>query len=488
MISSFCYYCYDKELAMTDETVTPSVSEPEESKPAAPAEAAPAPAPAPKPAKPVIPSPKAFAGKTQQQSAVATYNEADLEAAMKFGRVTDDSTVFVKEGDEEHKVGQMAQEEPDKALRFFARRYLDLKAKFDRFAKRLEGSHIRSREIDSTLNELEEDIKKADVVGDIAALKSRLEELKTEGASKKEELAAARKEAMAKAAAEREKIVVEAEQLAASLGDSTNWRQTGDKFQALFNKWQEHQKHSIHLEKSQADALWKRFSAARSSFNSARRAWIQQRDSQRSEARKAKEKIIAAAESIQDSTDWAATSRRFNELMDEWKAAGRVGRHEEDDALWKRFRAAADVFFNARQADRDKLNEGETENLKKKEALLEKAKALLPVKDVKEAKQTRQSLAKIQDEWDQIGYVPRADVHRLESALDDVDKQIKAVEETQWTNSDPETDARKSDFELQLNAQLEELDRKIASETDPAKKQELKAEKAAKEAWLKAIK
>ena len=147
------------------------------------------------------------------------------------------------------------------------------------------------------------------------------------------------------------------------------------------------------------------------------------------------------------------TSRKFNELMDRWKKAGRAGRRD-DDALWARFRAAADTFFNARQADREQISSSEKENLAKKE----------------------------------IGYVPRDDMHRIESRLDAVDKQIKAVEDAAWKQSDPEADARKSSFEEQLNAQLAELDAQIAAESDPKKKAKLEAEKATKEQWLNAIK
>ena len=124
----------------------------------------------------------------------------------------------------------------------------------------------------------------------------------------------------------------------------------------------------------------------------------------------------------------------------------------------------------------------------KKEELLVKAEALVPVKSEEEAKQARQALAAIQEEWDQIGYVPRDEVRRIEGRLDAVDKQIKAIEDAAWKQSDPEADARKSSFEEQLNAQLAELDQKIAAESDPKKKAKLEAEKATKEQWLNAIK
>ena len=79
-------------------------------------------------------------------------------------------------------------------------------------------------------------------------------------------------------------------------------------------------------------------------------------------------------------------------------------------------------------------------------------------------------------------------MRRIEGRLDAVDKQIKAVEDAAWKKSDPEADARKSSFEEQLNAQLEELSAKIEAETDPKKKAKLEAEKATKEQWLNAIK
>ena len=78
-------------------------------------------------------------------------------------------------------------------------------------------------------------------------------------------------------------------------------------------------------------------------------------------------------------------------------------------------------------------------------------------------------------------------MHRIESRLDDVDKQIKAVEDAAWKRSDPEADARKSSFEGQLKAQLDELDARIAKTTDPKAKAKLEAEKATKEQWLNAI-
>ncbi|WP_427876900.1 DUF349 domain-containing protein [Gardnerella sp. 2492-Sm] len=439
--------------------------------------------------KPHAPSPASFAHKTRvvAQAPTISYSDEDVKAAKTFGRVDENGTVYIRENGDEREVGQYSTGTPDEALTFYVHRYLDLKIKLDLFEKRLEASNVKSKEIDETLNTLEADLENPAVVGDVAALRTRHAELKVKADAKKEEIAKARKEALEKALKERTSIVEQAEALVANMGESTNWRSLGDKLRSLFDKWQQHQRTTIHLNKADADALWQRFSKARSSFSQARSAWVKERDNVREGAKHAKEEIIAEAEVLKNSTDWRETSMKFNALMDRWKKAGNAGR-QHDDELWAKFREAADVFYHARQADREKLNADEKENLAKKEALLVKAEALLPVANEEEAKKARKALSAIQDEWDTIGYVPREDMRRVEARLNDVDKKIKSVEDAAWKDEDPEANARKSSFAAQLQAQLDELNAAIAKETDKKRKAKLEAEKATKEQWLNAIK
>ena len=483
---------------MADENVTEpkNTTEPtaQTTEPGAKQQAGATPAAVPSPAniKHHAPSPAAFAKRKPAHTPAApaahvSYSDESVKQAEAFGRVDDNGTVYVKDGDGEREIGQFPDASKEEALALYARRFLDLKEKLDVFANRLNSGTIKPRAIDEALQLLGEENPPPAVLGDLAALKAQFEQLKAQGAAKKEELANRRKEAVAKAVQERTAIVEKAETLAAELGDNTNWRSTADKFRALFDEWQAHQRNSVRIDRADADALWKRFSAARTTFNQQRRKWAQARDNERAQAKAEKEAIIAEANDIKNSTDWGETSHKFNELMDRWKRAGRAGR-SDDDALWAKFREAADTFFNARQADREQVNSSEKENLAKKEELLKQAEALVPVADEKAAKRARQKLAEIQDEWDQIGYVPRDDMRRIEDRLDAVDRQIKAVEDAAWKKSDPEADARKSSFEEQLNAQLKELDEKIAAESDPKKKAKLEAEKATKEQWLNAIK
>lgn len=440
------------------------------------------------PAKPApVPSPAMIAKKSANGPVAphVSYSQADVDAAKKFATAKD-GVITISEGGEQRKVGEYAEGQGDTALDLLAHRYLDLKARLEMFNERLSSRSIRTHEIDETLASLKKDLTAPQAVGDIDALRSRLAEIETAAGKKKEQIAAWHKKAVEKAIADRTEVVENAEKLVAGLDERTNWRDTSEKFQQLFSQWQERQRKDVRLDKKTSDELWHRFSSARSAFNHQRREWAKARDAQRAQAKALKEQIIKEANDLKDSTEWGETSRAFNELMDRWKAAGRAGR-KDDDALWAQFRAAADVFFNARQADRDKRDAGEVDNLKKKQALLAKAQKLVPVKTETEAKKARQQLAAIQEEWDQIGYVPRQNMHELEAGMDAVEDQIKAVENAAWTAKDPETDARRSSFESQLTARIAELDKLIASETDPAKKKAYESEKATKQSWLNAV-
>ena len=177
---------------MADETVTEPVNTaaPEEqaTTPAPEASAA-TPAPTPSPAsmpKPHAPSPAAFAKKTPATkpraaapaAATAAYSEADVKSAEAFGRVDDNGTVFVKDGDAEREVGQFPDVSKEEALALYARRFLDLKAKLDLLATRLASPNIKAREIDESVKLLGEETSEPAVVGDLAALKAQYEELK----------------------------------------------------------------------------------------------------------------------------------------------------------------------------------------------------------------------------------------------------------------------------------------------------------------------
>ena len=127
--------------------------------------------------------------------------------------------------------------------------------------------------------------------------------------------------------------------------------------------------------------------------------------------------------------------------MRQWKAAGPAPRGV-DDRLWKRFRAAQDQFFGARDAANAALDQEFAANAEKKEALLVEAEALLPVTDLRAAKESFRDIA---ERWDAAGKVPRDRMKEPEGRIRKVEQAIRGVEDDQWRWSNLEARARAAD-------------------------------------------
>ena len=199
-----------------------------------------------------------------------------------------------------------------------------------------------------------------------------------------------------------------------------------------------------------------------------------------------KEAIIAEAEALQTSTDWGATSGAYRELMNRWKAAPRASR-KEDDALWARFRAAQQVFFDARRAKDEATDSEYRENLAAKEALADEAEKILPVEDLEVAKN---ALRSVQDRWEEIGRVPSSDLHRIEGRLRAVESAIREAEENEWRRTNPETRARAQGMLGQLEAQVESLESDLGvakAKGDEKKVKSLTEALETKRTWLAQI-
>src|SRR5699024_5158037 len=220
-----------------------------------------------------------------------------------------------------------------------------------------------------------------------------------------------REEAQAAQHAAREDIVRQAEQVASQDPAKTQWKQSTAKMRELFDQWRATQKAGPRLSRATEEALWGRFRTARNTFEKNRRAFFSQLDARNAEAKKIKEDLIARAESLQNSTDWGATTLKYRDLMTEWKKSPRASR-KEDDALWGRFRGAQDIFFKARDAANAEIDREYEANLKIKEQLIKEAEQHLPFKELETA---RGVVKDLRTRWDEAGRVPRKDMKRMEA-------------------------------------------------------------------------
>jgi Domain of Unknown Function (DUF349) len=382
----------------------------------------------------------------------------------RFGRVDDDGTVWLISAAGERTIGSWQAGDTEAAFTHFGRRFDDLSTEIALLEERLAAGTGDARKIKATAAGLAQTLPSANVLGDVEALAARLA-----GIAEHAEAAAAadrtrRDEHRAAQTARKEALAVEAEETA---NTSTQWKVAGDRLRSILDEW----KTITGLDRKTDDALWKRYSAARETFNRRRGSHFSELDRDRAGAREVKEKLCVKAEELVDSTDWGATGAEFRKLLVDWKAAGRAAR-DVDDALWHRFKGAQDTFFKARNAATAGRDAEFVANATAKEALLSEAEKL-----DSSSHEARAALRTIGDKWDAIGKVPRERSADLERRMRAVEKKIRDSAEP--SGPDPEAQARAEQF----RARAEQFERQAQKAEAAGRSKDADEAKANAEQW-----
>lgn len=400
----------------------------------------------------------------------------------KFGYVADDGTVFVRTPYGDKAVGSYPGKSAEEALQYFVRKFEALASEVAILGARIRSNAMVPSDAHEAVNKLRQQIIDSNVVGDLEALHASLNQLpeiiegnRAQYEAKKAMERADREARRADALIQKENIVIEAE----SLADSESWKVTGERLKELLDQW----KAAPRLDKKSDGELWKRFSTARNKFDKRRRTHFAALDANQKTVATTKKSLVEKAESLANSTDWVATARTFKALMDQWKAAGR-GKPSDDAKLWTRFKLAQDTFFAAKNADLEKREGAMVENLAKREALLPKIEAILPITDLDKA---RKEFRELMGEWSKIGITDRNKRAALDARVDKVSNAIKEAEAEKWRRSDPAAKARANDVVEQLTkaiAAYEEAARKATAAGNTKKAEEAKTAAEARRSWL----
>ena len=158
------------------------------------------------------------------------------------------------------------------------------------------------------------------------------------------------REFFAARAAEREanlKIKLALCERAEALADSTDWIKTAEEMKKLQAEWQA----SGPVPRPETRVVWKRFRDACDRFFTRRNEDLAQRKEVWSVNQAKKEALCARAEELAQSRDWDKAASELRRLQAEWKNVGPV-RRTKSEALWQRFRAAADHVLRPLQAPR----------------------------------------------------------------------------------------------------------------------------------------
>ena len=448
----------------------------EPTKPTPPVPGPPVPGPPRLPAPPRVPTPAA---------APAAPTAAPSSDGTEWGRVSEDGTVEVREGDAWRVVGQYPDGTPEEALAYFVRKYDDIAFKVHALEQRHQAGGAAASDLVKQAGHVLAEATDAAAVGDLAGLRDRLNALTSSLSEATAQEAAQAKELVDKAIAERTVLVERAEAIAARDLSKVQWKQVTAELGELFDAWQAQQQTGPRLSKGVSQQLWKRFRDARAVVDKQRRAFYSELDDVHKAARDAKSRLVERAEALAPrGTDGIPAYRT---LLDEWKAAGRAGR-KADDALWARFKAAGDALYAAR-AEQSAAEEAESgPKIEARQALLEEAKAVADEPNIKRA---RALLTGIQRQWDEIGRVfPREKERALDDRLRVIEQALKAREEVDWKKNNPETKARANDMSSQLLEAIEKLESELAAAEKAGNKKAAKEASDALEArrtWLSAL-
>lgn len=149
------------------------------------------------------------------------------------------------------------------------------------------------------------------------------------------------------------------------------------------------------------------------------------------------EALIAKAEELKESTDWQSAANAFMKLQQDWKILGPTP-EKSRDALYKKFKAACDTFFESRRNSNKASNSEFESNLKKKQeickAIQESASADSP---------SEEHLIKLIADFNEVGFVPRKNMKEMQA-------QFKAAVDSYLEKLNPDN-SDKEDFLFRLN-------------------------------------
>jgi hypothetical protein len=400
----------------------------------------------------------------------------------KFGRVGEDGTVYVITPSGDRAVGSYPGKSADEALAYFVKKFEMAASEVALLAARIRSGAMVPSDAHEAVNKLRNQIKDLNGVGDLVNLSISLEKIPAliiehEGAyhAKKAAQAAEREARKAEAMAIKEKIVIEAE----ALVDSVAWKATTNRLKELLEEW----KKAPRLDKKIDTALWKRFSSSRNKFDKRRRTHFAGLDAEHKKIASLKEVLVQEAESLANSKDWVNTAKQYKVLMDRWKASGR-GKKSSDSALWARFKAAQDAFFSKKNADMEKRKGSMAENLSKREAMMKEFEALLPITDLKSAKNKFYDLM---GKWQKIGMTDRKKRSAFDSRIKKVEDEIIELERNFQRKSDPTAKAQANKVVQGLTEAIENYEKqaeKAEAAGQSAKAMVAREAAAARRAWL----
>jgi hypothetical protein len=177
-------------------------------------------------------------------------------------------------------------------------------------------------------------------------------------------------------------------------------------------QWDEKSKEIIEIQKvwktigfapkKDNNRIYERFRLACDSFFTNKREFYAQNKENQLNNLQLKTDLCIQAEALKDSTEWNKSTEDLIHLQKKWKEIGPVPK-KQSDAVWRRFRAACDHFFNKKSDHYQNIDQTYSQNLEAKNKLLEEVNSFVLTDNIEE---NFKIINDFQRRWSEIGFVP----------------------------------------------------------------------------------
>jgi hypothetical protein len=232
-------------------------------------------------------------------------------------------------------------------------------------------------------------------------------------------------------------LIERAEQLA----DSTDWIKTAEELKKLQAEWQQ----IGPVPRQEMRATWKRFREACDRFFTRRNADLAQRKETWAENFAKKEALCTRAEALAASTEWDRAAAEVRQLQAEWKTIGPV-RRNKSEAIWLRFRAACDTFFDRyKRRDQIELEAKQAD----REALVVEMESLVPAEGAEpiESSSLLERVRSLRSRWNQSTPVVRHGADPLSARFVEALERLLANSPDAFRGTELDVDANRQKME-----------------------------------------
>jgi hypothetical protein len=247
----------------------------------------------------------------------------------------------------------------------------------------------------------------------------------------------------------------------------TAWNDKTKELLALQKEWEQ----IGGLPRQVAKEVNKYFWAAFKGFFNNKNRFFKELERKREENLQQKEELVAEAESLKDNENWGDTAERFKELQRRWKEIGPVPEKQRDE-VYKRFKAAADAFFERKRSQGKSANAEQEVNLNRKMEIIGQIEKMAAT-----SAQDIEQFLTLEEEYENIGFVPRnaigkvresysAATEKFIQSLKDVSpedrEKLRLQSQLSRIKSTPDSDRKLRQKENNIRRQMSKIENDIS--------------------------